>query len=39
VAIGDVHRLASHYHWSESEIIRLPQWRRESYLEMIEAGA
>jgi len=38
-AIGDVHRLASHYHWSEGEIIRLPQWRRESYLELIEAGA
>jgi hypothetical protein len=38
-AIGDVHRLASHYHWSESQIIRLPQWRRESYLKLIEPGA
>jgi hypothetical protein len=38
-AIADVHRLASRYHWSESEIIRLPQWRRQSYLELIEGGA
>ena len=38
-AIGDVHRLASRYHWSEIEILNLPQWRRQSYLDLIEGGA
>lgn len=38
-AIADVHRLASRYHWSETEILRLPQWRRQSYLDLIEGGA
>ena len=38
-AIADVHRLASHYHWSETEILKLPQWRRQSYLDLIEGGA
>jgi hypothetical protein len=38
-AIADVHRLASRYHWSEIEILNLPQWRRHSYLDLIEGGA
>lgn len=33
--IGDVHRLASHYHWTEDQILELPAWRRQSYLELI----
>jgi hypothetical protein len=37
-AIEDVHRLASRYHWSEAQVLDLPAWRRESYLELIEAG-
>jgi len=32
-----VHRLASHYHWSEQEIFALPDWRRQQYLELIGA--
>lgn len=30
-----VHRLASHYHWSESEIFAVPHWRRQQYLSLI----
>ena len=37
-AIEDVHHLATHYHWSESQILDLPAWRRQSYLDLIEAG-
>jgi hypothetical protein len=33
-----VHRLASHYHWSEQEIFAVPHWRRKEYLELIAAG-
>lgn len=33
-----VHRLASHYHWSEKEIFATPHWRRNEYLELIAAG-
>jgi hypothetical protein len=36
--IENVHRLASHYHWSERQIIELPEWRRQFYLELIEGG-
>lgn len=32
-----VHRLASHYHWSEQEIFAVPDWRRQQYLELIGA--
>ena len=32
-----VHRLASHYHWSEQEIFAVPDWRRRQYLQLIEA--
>lgn len=35
--LESVHVLASHYHWSESEIFALPAWRRERYLEMLHA--
>ncbi len=31
-----VHQLASHYHWSESEILNLPRQRRLSYLQLID---
>ena len=30
-----IHRLARHYHWSESEIFAIPPWRRARYLELI----
>jgi len=33
--IEDVHRLASRYHWSEHQILGLPAWRRQSYLDLI----
>ena len=36
--IEQVHRLASHYHWSEEEISRLPAWRRHAYLACIADG-
>jgi hypothetical protein len=31
-----VHRLASAYHWSEAQILRLPAWRRNYYLSQLE---
>lgn len=31
----DVHSLASHYHWSEREILRMPRGRRTRYLELV----
>jgi hypothetical protein len=33
-----VHKLASHYHWSEKEIFEVPHWRRKEYLGLIAAG-
>jgi hypothetical protein len=33
----DVHTLASHYHWSEEEIVSLEPRRRARYIELIEA--
>lgn len=36
--IEDVDRLARIYHWSEAEIVALPAWRREEYLQCIDAG-
>jgi len=33
-----VHKLASHYHWSEKEIFDVPHWRRVEYLDLIAAG-
>lgn len=32
--IGDVHALASHYHWSENDILALPPARREAYIDL-----
>lgn len=32
----EVHLLASHYHWSEPEILSLPRWRRARYLGLID---
>jgi hypothetical protein len=34
--LATVHRLASHYHWTEAEIFALPAWRRDRYLALIE---
>jgi hypothetical protein len=34
----DVHVLAQHYHWTETEILRLPGPRRERYVEAIAAA-
>src|SRR6266540_3756712 len=36
--LQDLHRLATHYHWSESEILDLTPQRRARYLQLIEAG-
>lgn len=36
--LDSVHRLASRYHWSERDVLALPQWRRAYYLAAI-AGA
>lgn len=33
---ADVHALASHYHWSEAEILALPTQRRAQYLRMVD---
>lgn len=32
---AEVHRIASHYHWSEAEILALPAERRRRYLALI----
>ncbi|MBP8132856.1 MAG: hypothetical protein KAY13_01165 [Zoogloea sp.] len=34
--LGDIHRLASNYHWSEAEILALPRLRRQRYLQLID---
>ena len=34
--LSDVHILASHYHWTEDQILDLPQGRREQYLDLID---
>jgi hypothetical protein len=31
-----IHRLAYHYHWSEAQILAMPEWRCARYLAMIE---
>jgi len=36
--LDDVHSLASHYHWSEREILALPRERRHDYLRRIDAA-
>jgi hypothetical protein len=35
----EVHTLASTYHWSEAEILRMPEARRRVYLQFIERAA
>jgi hypothetical protein len=35
----EVHALASRYHWSEPQILRLPRERRRMYLDMIDHSA
>lgn len=32
---SEVHQLASHYHWSEDEILQLPRGKRKLYLKLI----
>ena len=32
-----VHVLAAHYHWGEKEILALPNWRRQHYVDMAVA--
>jgi hypothetical protein len=34
--IETVHRLACRYHWTEAEILALPEWRRDRYLALID---
>ena len=34
--LAAVHRLAAHYHWSEEEIFKVPHWRRDYYLNLLE---
>ncbi|HEX4960713.1 MAG TPA: hypothetical protein VF173_07725 [Thermoanaerobaculia bacterium] len=33
---ADVHALASHYHWSQREILSLPRERRQLYIDLID---
>jgi len=35
----DIHTLASHYHWSERDILGLARTRRKRYLQLIERSA
>ncbi len=35
----EIHTLASHYHWSEEEILNLPRDRRRLYLDLINRSA
>jgi hypothetical protein len=35
--LGDIHRIASAYHWSEQDILVLPNQRRQNYLRLIDA--
>lgn len=35
----DVHRLASRYGWNEAEVLVIPPWRRQAYLELTTAVA
>lgn len=34
--LGQVHTIAAVYHWSEGDILALPQWRRQRYLRLID---
>jgi len=35
--IHTIHKMASHYHWSEADVLAVPEWRRQQYLQLIEA--
>ncbi len=35
----EVHALASGYHWSETQILAIPAWRRAYYIEAMRQGA
>jgi len=35
--VASLHRLATHYHWTEQEIFAVPAWRRQRYLQLIGA--
>lgn len=35
--IHAIHTMASQYHWSEAEVLGVPEWRRRRYLRLIEA--
>ena len=35
----ELHLIAAHYHWSESEILRLTTSKRRRYLRLIESHA
>lgn len=37
--MADVHTLALHYHWSEDEVLRIPESRRAVYLDFCEVEA
>jgi len=37
--LTEVHALASHYHWSERDILEIPAWRRARYLQLVAGGA
>ncbi|MGB3336088.1 MAG: hypothetical protein WBA73_02810 [Devosia sp.] len=37
--LGEVHRLAVHYHWNEDTILALPTRRRRQYLALVRADA
>ncbi|HEY5928109.1 MAG TPA: hypothetical protein VIV11_40760 [Kofleriaceae bacterium] len=39
VLVVAIHRLASAYHWSESDVLALPGWRRQRYLDLIRGEA
>jgi hypothetical protein len=34
--LGEIHRLASHYHWGEAEILQMPRRRRQRYLRLLD---
>jgi hypothetical protein len=34
--LAEIHLLASHYHWGEREILRMPRSRRQTYIRFIE---
>ena len=36
--LREVHRLATHYGWTETDVLSLPAWHRRAYLSMIAEG-